>query len=418
MRQKKVEKRRYDDKRIRLQKGETQRTNGTYEFRWTTPDGKRHSVYAPTIVQLREQERLIIVDEHDGIKSDVKSITVNDMFKLWCQLKRGVKDSTMKNYIYMYETFVMPTFGKNRITQVKKSDIRKFYNGLADGKVMKVATIENVHNVLHQVFQVAVDDNYIRNNPVDNMLKELKASHNYQREKKYALTRGQQELFIRFLKTSPKHLHWYPVFYVMVNTGMRVGEITGLRWRDVDFEEGMISVNHTLVYYNHRDEMGCYYSINTPKTQAGERLIPMTAEVKAAFEMEREYQQQVELTSVDQIDGYDDFIFINHDGHVQNQGNLNKAIKRVIRDCNDKVLEKVGIESDPVLLPDFSCHNLRHTFATRLCESGINLKVIQDVLGHADVKTTMNIYVDVTKEMKKKEIASFSSFMANDESLA
>jgi len=66
MRQKKVEKRRYDDKRIRLQKGEIQRPNGTYEFRWTTPDGKRHSVYAPTIVQLREQERLVIVDEHDG----------------------------------------------------------------------------------------------------------------------------------------------------------------------------------------------------------------------------------------------------------------------------------------------------------------------------------------------------------------
>lgn len=89
-----------------------------------------------------------------------------------------------------------------------------------------------------------------------------------------------------------------------------------------------------------------------------------------------------------------------------------------IRDCNDEILEKVGIESDPILLPDFSCHNLRHTFATRLCESGINLKVIQDVLGHADVKTTMNIYVDVTKEMKKKEIASFGSFMANAESTA
>ncbi len=418
MKQKKVEKRRYDDKRIRLQKGETQRPNGTYEFRWTTPDGKRHSVYAPTIVQLRERERLVIVDEYDGIKTDVKGITVNEMFKLWCQLKRGVKDSTMKNYIYMYETFVMPSFGKNRIVQVRKSDIRKFYNGLADGKVMKVATIENIHNVLHQVFQVAVDDNYIRNNPVDNMLKELKASHNYQREKRYALTREQQELFIRFLRTSPKHLHWYPVFYVMVNTGMRVGEITGLRWRDVDFKEGMISVNHTLVYYNHCDERGCYYNINTPKTKAGERLITMTAEVKEAFEMERQYQQDAELKSIDQIDGYDDFIFINRDGRVQNQGNLNKAIKRIIRDCNDEILERVGIESDPVLLPDFSCHNLRHTFATRLCESGINLKVIQDVLGHADVKTTMNIYVDVTKEMKKKEIASFGSFMASVENLA
>ena len=103
MKQKKIEKRRFDDKRIRLQKGETQRPNGSYEFRWTTPDGKRHSVYAPNLDELRELEKLVIVDEHDGVKTDVKSITVNEMFKMWCQLKRGIKDSTMKNYIYMYE---------------------------------------------------------------------------------------------------------------------------------------------------------------------------------------------------------------------------------------------------------------------------------------------------------------------------
>lgn len=95
------------------------------------------------------------------------------MFDLWCQLKRGIKDSTFKNYIYMYELFVKPSFGKNRLVQVKKSDVRKFYNSLADGKVLKIATIDNVHNVLHQVFQVAVDDGMIRQNPTDNMLKEL-----------------------------------------------------------------------------------------------------------------------------------------------------------------------------------------------------------------------------------------------------
>ena len=102
---------------------------------------------------------------------------------------------------------------------------------------------------------------------------------------------------------------------------------------------------------------------------------------------------------------------MNKDGNVQNQGALNKAIKRVMRDCNSEILEKLTDDSEPVLLPAFSCHHLRHTFATRLCESGINLKVIQDVLGHADVSTTMNIYVDVTNDLKKKEILSFSSYL-------
>ena len=78
-----------------------------------------------------------------------------------------------------------------------------------------------------------------------------------------------EELFLGYLARTPKYQHWYPVFYIMANTGMRVGEITGLRWCDVDMENGIISVNHTLVYYNHRDEKGCYFSINTPKTKAG-----------------------------------------------------------------------------------------------------------------------------------------------------
>lgn len=162
---------------------------------------------------------------------------------------------------------------------------------------------------------------------------------------------------------------------------------------------------------NHRDEKGCYFSINTPKTKAGEREIPMTEGVKQAFLMEREFQSQAEISSKSRVDGYDDFIFVNRYGDVQNQGNLNKALRRMMRDCNDEILEKYGADSDPVLLPQFSCHILRHTFATRLCESGANLKFIQSILGHADVSTTMNIYVDVTDALKKKEITAFDDYM-------
>lgn len=325
--------------------------------------------------------------------------------------KNSIRKGILFQNLRMYELFVKPSFGKNRLVQVKKSDVRKFYNSLADGKVLKIATIDNVHNVLHQVFQVAVDDGMIRQNPTDNMLKELKLSHGFEREKKEALTVAQQKLFFDYMLSHPKDTHWYPVFYVMANTGMRVGEITGLRWSDIDLKKGIIRVNHTLVYYNHRDEKGCYFSINTPKTKAGEREIPMTEGVKQAFLMEREFQSQAEISSKSRVDGYDDFIFVNRYGDVQNQGNLNKALRRMMRDCNDEILEKYGADSDPVLLPQFSCHILRHTFATRLCESGANLKFIQSILGHADVSTTMNIYVDVTDALKKKEITAFDDYM-------
>lgn len=399
---------RFDNRHVRLKTGETQKKNG-YEYRWTTKDGKRHSIFATTLDALREMEADLAADQHDGIKTDIKGLTVNDCYNLWKELKRGIKDSTFKNYIYMYEMFVMPTFGKKRVVQVVKSDVKRFYNNLCDDQHLKISTIDGIHNVLHQVFQVAVDDNYIRANPCTKMLKELKVAHGHEVEKRKALSVGQQELFLQFISETDTYKHWYPVFYIMLNTGMRVGEITGLRWRDVDFESGFISVNHTLVYYNHRDEVGTYYSINTPKTDAGKREIPMIEGVKEAFEMERRYQEENGIESKARIDGYDDFIFVNRNGDVQHQGTLNKAIKRIARDCNDKVLLETDLDENPILLPNFSCHILRHTFATRLCEAGVNLKVIQDILGHVDVSTTMNIYVDAMKDMKKKEMSAFSA---------
>lgn len=167
----------------------------------------------------------------------------------------------------------------------------------------------------------------------------------------------------------------------------------------------------TLVYYNHRDEKGCYFSINTPKTKAGIREIPMTEGVKQAFLMEKEFQEECGMKSVSHIEGYSDFVFVNRNGEVQHQGTLNKALQRIMRDCNSEVLEKKGVDSDPVLLPKFSCHVLRHTFATRMCESGLNVKVVQSVLGHADVTTTLDIYVTVTNDLKKREITAFETYL-------
>ena len=347
--------RRLDKSRITLRKGETQRQDGIYDYRWTSPDGKRHSIYASTLEELRAKEEQITVDAHDGIKTETRMVTVNEMFDLWCDLKRGIKDNTFQNYKYMYNLFIRPNFGKMRITMVKKTDVKRFYNTLADGKILKVSTIDTLHNILHQVFDMALNDNYIRLNPTDNMLKELKKAHNFSVEKRKALTIPEQELFMRFLKESTQYNHWYPIFAVMLGTGMRVGELTGLRWCDIDFDEDLISVNHTLVFYNHGDNKGCTFSINTPKTEAGNRTIPILPSVKEALQMERKMQQEFDVKCSVSIDGYSDFIFVNRFGATQHQGTLNKAIKRIIRDCNDEVLLK-SKEKDPVLLPPFSCH--------------------------------------------------------------
>ena len=404
--------RRLDKGRITLRKGETQRKDGIYDYRWTSPDGKRHSIYASTLEELREKEEQIAVDSHDGIRTETRMVTVNEMFDLWCDLKRGIKDNTFQNYKYMYNMFVRSGFGKLRITTVKRTDVKRFYNKLADGQILKVSTIDTIHNLLHQVFDMAVNDNYIRLNPTDNMLKELKKAHNFSVEKRKALTIPEQELFVNFLKSSIKYNHWYPVFAVMLGTGMRVGEVTGLRWSDIDFDEGVISVNHTLVFYNHGDNKGCYFSVNTPKPAAGNRTIPILPLVREALQMEKAYQEEVGVKCNVSIDGYTDFVFVNRFGATQHQGTLNKAIRRMIRDCNDEILLKSSV-ADPVLLPPFSCHSLRHTFTTRAVEAGMNVKVLQEILGHKDISTTLNIYTDITKDTKKRELVVLENYLEN-----
>lgn len=218
-----------------------------------------------------------------------------------------------------------------------------------------------------------------------------------------------------YLKNSNTAVYWYPVFAVMLGTGLRVGEVTGLRWCDIDLEDGIIDVNHTLVYYDHRTsegKKGCYFNVNTPKTEAGNRQVPMLDFVKEAFVMEKERQELLGVHCEATIDGYTDFIFLNRFGQPQHQSTLNKAIRRIIRDCNDEQFLKT--ENPEVLLPHFSCHSLRHTFTTRMCEAGVNIKVIQDTLGHKDITTTLNIYTDVTKELRKSEFAGLDSYFKTE----
>ena len=403
---------RKDSNRIVLKKGEYQRTNGTYAYRWTDGKGKRHEVYARDLDDLRAKEKEIDADTNEGIKVEARYVIINEMYDLWEQLKRGIKDNTFENYKYMYNTFVRPSFGKKRIQTLKKSDVKIFYNYLADQRCLQASTIDSIHTVLHQVLDMAVDDKYIRNNPSDKALKELKQSHAFKTEKRRALTIAEQELFLNYLRNNETYSHWYPIFAVMLGTGMRVGEITGLRWCDIDLDNGVIDINHTLVYYCHRHEVelnGCYFNINTPKTKASNRKIPMIESVKEAFLMEKANQEKTGIKCSAVIDGYSDFIFVNRNGKTQHQGTLNKAIRRIIRDCNDEVL--LNDENATVLLPHFSCHSLRHTFSTRMCEAGINVKVIQDTLGHQDISTTMNIYTDATKEMKKQEFESLDNYL-------
>mgnify|MGYP001161762040 CR=1 FL=1 len=401
--------RRKDNKGRVLKDGEVYRkSDGLYMYRWTAKNGKRHTIYDATLEGLREKEEKIQRDLAEGIRIPECSLTLNDLFELWRKNKVGLKEHTFANYVYMYNRFVRDEIGMMKLKDIRKSDIRSYYNGIVRNGKMALNTLETIQNVLHQVFAVAVDDEYIRVNPTDGVLTAIKAAHQYETPKRHALTLPQQQAFLNFIKKTPKFQHWLPMFTFMLGTGCRISETVGLCWADIDFESGFITIQHNLVYHDH-EVGGCYFTMSTPKTAAGKRAIPILPEVRKALEQERANQQELELVCEYEIDGISDFVFLNRFGQPQNPQTVNRAIKRISVACNEAELEKAEKEKrEPQLLPPFSCHNLRHTFCTRLCENETNLKIIQDIMGHKDISTTMEIYAEATKEAKAHSFANLN----------
>lgn len=405
------EKRR-DNKGRLLHTGESQRPDGQYEYKYQDSKGVRRSLYSWKLVAkdkvpagkrecmaLRDLEAQVIRDTQDGINSFVASrMTLNDFWDDYISTKYELKASTRTNYIYMYRKYIQEELGSRDIASIKYSDIKKFYGQLLRHG-FKPNSVEIIQTILHPVFHVAVKDGYIRLNPTDGVIAELKRSHNWERPKRHALTVAEQESFVDFVSRSQTYGHWINLFCVLLGTGMRIGECLGLRWEDCDFKGKIINVNHNLIYrvQEHSGKMEMH--ITTPKTKAGIRIIPMFDEVRRALLDERLKQMESGFTT-SEIDGYKGFIFQNRFQEALNPHVVNRAIERIIRDHNIEA-EANGT----VQLPHFSVHNLRHTFCTRLCENETNIKIIQEIMGHRSIETTMDVYNEATKEKKLETFA-------------
>ena len=304
--------------------------------------------------------------------------------------------------------YVRDGFGKLRISKIKYSDIKKFYYSLILEKGFKPNSMEIVHTLLHPTFTMAVRDGLLRLNPTEGVMSEIKKSHCWEKTKRHALTVAEQRAFTNYIANSEEYRGWFPLFTVMLGTGCRIGEVLGLRWQDVDFKNRTISINHNLVYRVQEDGT-CTNHVNSPKTKAGIRIIPMIDEVFDAFLEEYQYQKVIGFCT-DEIDGYSGFVFCTGDGKVYLPNAINRTIRSICADYNKEEESKAKEENrDPVLLPKFSCHILRHTFCTRFCENETNLKVIQEIMGHADISTTMDVYAEATQEKKKESMTSLQS---------
>ena len=398
-----------------LKKGEIQRaSDGRYVYTYTDPLGRRKYVYAQDLTTLREKEQKLMRDQLDGL--DVYAAgkaTINDTFDRYMATKYDLRESTRSNYLYTYDHFIRDDFGRKKIVDIKFSDVLHYYYYLLNEKDIALGTLDSIHCLLHPTFQLAVRDDIIRKNPSDGVKREISKKTGKNRGIRHALTIDQQRAYMEYIAGHPIFYHWWPIFTVLLGTGCRIGECLGLRWEDLDFDNRMISVNHCIVYYQEEESGKSVMKVSKPKTDAGIRTIPMLDVVKDAFEMEREEQEETGFN--DQvIDGMTGFIFQNRYGDVPNPQAVNHTIKRIISNYNaEEVLNAKKEKREPLIIPDFSCHHLRHTFATRLCEAETNLKVVQSVMGHRNIETTMDIYAEATDKKKRESFQDLADKLDN-----
>ncbi|MBP3197984.1 MAG: site-specific integrase [Butyrivibrio sp.] len=400
---------RKDKKGYMLRTGECQCKDGRYSYAYTDRWKKRHVVYATSLVELRELEKQIRMDIDSGIDPNAaKVMTVNDAFDRYISRKYDLKPTTKSNYQFNYEHFIRDGFGKEKIGKIRYSDVKKFYYDLMKERGIKPRTLDGINTVLHSTFKMAVRDEIIRSNPAEGVMAEIKKSDFWVKTRKCGLTVLEQKELVAYMQDSHQFKGWVPVITVLLGTGMRIGECLGLRWEDIDLDKRLISVNHNLVDYQDRDIKKQVRKIQTTKTRAGVRMIPMIDEVYEAFITEFELQSAIGFCE-EEIDGYSGFIFTTTDQKLMSRSAVNNAIHRIVRIHNEEEEKKAKAEGrEPILIPQFSAHQLRHTFCTRFCENETNLKVIQSIMGHSDITTTMDIYADATPEKKQEIMANLN----------
>lgn len=382
--------RRKDNKGRVLEKGETQRKDGRYVYQYMDIDGNRKSVYASNLSDLRKKEKQIRRDFEDNINVVNAKMTLNELFDQYMELKTQIANSTRQNYINLWNGRIRDEWlGNRKICDIKKSDILRFYDSLY--KELKYSTLKTFNGILSPCLEFAVNDDVIRKNPCKGCMKEFANDA----EERIALTETQQREFLKFVQESKVYSVYYPMFSFMIGTAVRCGEAIGLTWNDVDFKNREISINHQLIYKKINGKYEFY--ADKPKTESGIRVIPMTREVYKALLEQRELQVSRGRRTNVEIDGYKDFVFSTKNRSPIMPSAVNNILLNIVNKYNLK-------KENTIELPHISAHNLRHTGCTRMAEAGMDLKVLQYVMGHSEANVTMKVYNHVLDERKRKEM--------------
>jgi len=396
------EKRRDNRNRI-LHNGESQRADGRYRFKYVDRNGVEQNVYSwrldhndPTPkgkkrdLSLREKEKQIEQDIFDEIVPNGGNITVLELVEKYVSLKIGVRHSTYAGYKTVINVLKKDPFGSKRIDKVKLSDAKAWLVKLQQVDKKGYSSIHTIRGVLRPAFQMAVDDDLIRKNPFGFELATVIVNDSVTRE---AITRKQERDYLKFVKEDQHFKKYYDAIYILFKTGLRISEFCGLTLSDIDFKNRRIKVDHQLQRTSQMQ-----YIIEEPKTESGNRFVPMTDEVYECFRRIVDNRPKPKVEPM--VDGYTGFLFLDKNDMPMVALHWEKYMQHIRQKYNS--IYKIQM---PVVTP----HVCRHTFCSNMAKSGMNPKTLQYIMGHSDISVTMNTYThvkyeDAADELKKLKI--------------
>ena len=347
---------RRDSKHRILRRGESVREDGLYQFKYHV-NGKPKFVYSwrlePTDKlpqgkkpgpSLRELEKQIGYDLDAQMDPTKKSMTVLELVGRYLATKTGVKPSTRANYQFVMNYLKQEDFGGKKIGDVKTSDAKLFLIKMqAEGR--GYSSVKTVRGVLRPAFQMAVDDDYLQKNPFGFQLAGVVINDSVTRE---AITKDQMRKFLKFVRDDNNYCKYYEAFYILFHTGMRISEFCGLTIRDLDMEKRIIDINKQLQRGSKME-----YFIESTKTNAGTRKLPMTEEVFRCFQAILEDREAPQVEKM--VDGYTGFLYLDKNGMPEVAMHWEHRFKHAVDRYNDIYREQ---------LPTITPHVCRHTYCS------------------------------------------------------
>ncbi len=357
-----------------LGEGILQQQNGTYFARFVDKFGRRRTKRSKKLQEVRQWlADATYIDQHSDLDQPADMI-VDAWFDYWIGIKKQtVRPNTVRNYTDRYERNIKGVIGNKLLTEVKPLHCQMVFSKMAE-EGYRTSTIYQARIALFNMLEFAKENDVIINNPCK---KSVKSDMGKPSAKKEALTKDVQR---KFLEAVVGYSYENQYRFVL-QTGLRTGELIGLKWSDIDFEEKTLKIERSMEY---RYSVG-EWRIGPPKSKSGYRTIPLTEEAIRILKNQREKNSKLKIVPMEWMD----FVFLCRNGTPVKNSTYDTGLF--------KYCDRIGI-------PRFSMHVLRHTFATRCIEGGMKPKTLQKILGHSNIGITMNLYVHITEEEKHREI--------------